>query len=111
VPDEAGESNVVEVPIAYVGLDDAQVVFANQFITQIAGDEAIVTFAQVAPPFLLGEADERRQRAAALPFIPIKVLARYGMPVARLRELGNLIRTQLEAYDARPGGRSRRQRL
>ncbi|MGD0247844.1 MAG: hypothetical protein ABSB75_02215 [Candidatus Limnocylindrales bacterium] len=89
----------VQMPLAYVGVDDAPIEFANQFAVQLGKDALILLVGQVAPPFVLGTADEQRDQLRNTPFVPVRILARYGITLAVSRELRDLLTRQIELYD------------
>lgn len=90
----------VQIPIAYVGTDDAPILLGNSFLVQHQQDEFILSIGHMAPPILIGEGPEVIEQARKIPFIPVKITARYSMSPARVRELAALLQQQLERYDA-----------
>ena len=102
--DAAAHREPIEVPIVWVGVEDAQVLFANQFLAQIDQQEIVLTFGQLTPPVLLGSPEQRAQQVERLGFIPVKTVARFGMTRARLEELIGVLQTTARNFDARDGG-------
>jgi hypothetical protein len=92
------EEDPIQIPIVYVGTEDVPVYFANNFVVQHFNNEFVVTFGQLIPPILLGEREERREKARSLSFAPVKVIGRYGFTEDRLRELIKALNENLEVY-------------
>jgi hypothetical protein len=101
----------VGVPLAWVGLDDAEIVFANQILVQMGPPnneaEFIVTFGQLHPPVLLGTPAENRARLESTPYVPVKVLAKLAIPAPRLREFADAIEKVLATFES-TGKRAKR---
>lgn len=97
--EQPGDGFAFEVPVVWVGIDEAPVYFLNQFLLQTQAEEIILTFGALSPPALLGTPQDRRQQAEALRFVPVKVLGRYGMTEHRLRELTDLLVRFFEERD------------
>jgi hypothetical protein len=100
----AGQPEPIEIPIVWVGVEDAQVLFANQFLGQVEQEEIVLTFGQITPPVLLGSPEQRIQQAGRLGFVPVKTVARFGMTRARLEELIGVLQTTARNFDAQHGG-------
>lgn len=63
--------------------------------------ELFLIVAQLAPPLIIGEdPDEVMAQARRLPFVPVKVLGRFGMTPDRARQLVELLERQLKVLDA-----------
>lgn len=94
----------VSIPITYVGFDEAPISFANSFLVQHDDGEFLLTVGQISPPPITGESpEERQEQINALPFVPIRVLARYGLSRRRMVELIEVLQANLEKHDARFG--------
>jgi len=95
--EEPQEIDRVAVRLAWVGVEEMPVVFANQVLAQVddAG-EAIIMFGQAAPPILLGSADEQRQQAALVPFVQVRPVARLTLSRARIEQLITVLQQTLE---------------
>jgi hypothetical protein len=90
------------IPLVYEGLDDLPVMFANQFLVQSQQSEFIVAFGQQAPPLILpGTEEERRAQVARIHYVPVRMLARFGLTEERFRELIALMTDYLKKYDER----------
>lgn len=93
------------VPVVWVGLDEAPILLANQFVMQGDNDEFVLTIGQLAPPVLLGSLDDRRQQAEAIAYVGVKPLARVSLTSERLRELIEVLTTHRDkAFAGRPRG-------
>jgi hypothetical protein len=98
------EDDIVQIPIAWVGLDDQPVLMANQFIGQVEQDEIVLSIgAQVSPPILGNTAEERREQLHRVTFIPVRPIARISMTRRKVEELAHVLRDTLENYDRRYG--------
>lgn len=98
----AKKLEVVAIPIAWIGLDDAQIAYANQIILQMGApdhpDEFIITFGQLHPPVLVGAPEENRAQLQSLPYVPVRVVAKIALTETRLRELFGVIERVLKNY-------------
>jgi hypothetical protein len=98
MPDEP-EDQVIQVPVVWVGVDEAPILLANQFLGQFQRDEFILTVGQIAPPALMGTPEERLEEARTISFIPIKVLARFGLTRARVEDLIRVLQETIENFE------------
>src|ERR1700677_59970 len=90
----------VELPVAWVGVDELTIQLANQFLTQLAApDEVIITVGQAAPPVLLGTPEQQVAQAAAVAFVPVKAMIRVSLTTTRVRELRDVLTKVLEQHD------------
>lgn len=89
----------IDVPIAWVGLDEAPVVVANQFLIQHQPNEFTLTVGQMTPPPLLGTPEEKAEQARQIDYVPIRVLVRLGLSPTRLRELIAVLQGNLDLHD------------
>lgn len=96
--------DAVQVPIVWVDVDQTPIQFANQFVSQFQQNEFILTIGQLAPPMILGSDEERTEQIQNLAFVTVRPLARFGLPVARVRELIHVLSDNLEAYERQSGG-------
>lgn len=94
----------IAVPFTYVGFDEAPIAFANAFLVQHDADEFLLTVAQVAPPPIVATSEEEaRTQIGAIPFVPVKVLARYGLTRRRMVELIDALQQNLANHDRQFG--------
>lgn len=92
----------IAVPLTYVGFDETPITFANAFLVQHDADEFLLTVAQLAPPPITAATEEEaRVQLGAIPFVPVRVLARFGMTRRRLVELIAALQQNLENHDRR----------
>ncbi len=96
-------SEGISIPLLWEGLDGAEISFVNQMLVQLGPPghegEFIMSLGQLHPPVLMGSEEENRATLAALPFVTIRVVAKVGLPVARVRELRDLLTRMLEQYE------------
>ena len=92
----------VVVPTLWVGLDEAPVVFANQFVGQVQQDEIIVSLgSMVLPPIMAGTQEERREQISAVSHVAIRPVLRFALTRRRAEEMMLVLRDTLEIYDRR----------
>ena len=93
------EQDAITLPVTYLGLEDVPILFANQFVIQHEKNEFILTVGQLQPPILLGSPEERKEQAKKLTYVPIRVVARFGLTRQRLVELVEALQNNLRKYD------------
>ena len=88
------------VPLLWVGVDDADIHYANQIIVQPGeGTEFFVTFGQVAPPLLLGlTPEENLERAKQIAYVPVRTVARLGLTLERMEQFTEVMQRVLNQY-------------
>ena len=88
------------VPLLWVGVDDADIHYANQIIVQPGeGTEFFVTFGQVAPPLLFGlTPEENLDRAKQIAFVPVRTVARLGLTLERMEQFTEVMQRVLTQY-------------
>lgn len=88
------------VPLLWVGVDDADIHYANQIIVQPGeGTEFFVTFGQVAPPLLLGlTPEENLERAKNIPYVPVRTVTRLGLTLERMEQFTEVMQRVLTQY-------------
>ncbi len=89
----------ITLPIVYTDMEDKPILFANQFVIQHQKNEFVLTVGQLQPPILLGSPEERKEQVKKLTYVPIKVVARFGLTRQRLVELVEALQTNLRKYD------------
>jgi len=97
----AEEPGFVQLPVVRVGLDEVPIHFVNDFVVQHDKGEFFLTVGQLQPPIVLGTPQERKEQAERLGYIPVKVVARFGLTRRRLEELIRVLQENLQGYDAR----------
>ena len=93
------EQDTITLPVTYLGLEDVPILFANQFVIQHEKNEFVLTVGQLQPPILLGSPEERKEQAKKLTYVPIRVVARFGLTRQRLAELIEALQSNLRKYD------------
>lgn len=91
--------DTITLPVVYIGAEDEPILFANQFVIQHEKNEFVLTVGQLQPPILLGSPEERKEQAKKLTYVPIKVVARFGLTRQRLAELIEALQINLQKYD------------
>jgi hypothetical protein len=98
------ESDIIGIPIAWIGMDEAEIAFANQIIFQMGDPEHLgeftLTFGQLHSPAMIGPSPEdNRKRLEALPYVPVRVVAKVALSEVRVRELVDILVRVLKSYD------------
>ena len=88
------------LPLLWVGVDDADIHYANQIIVQPGeGTEFFVTFGQVAPPLLLGlTPEENLERAKQIAYVPVRTVARLGLTLERMEQFTEVMQRVLSQH-------------
>ncbi len=91
----------VNLPIVWEGVDDVPMVFVNQTLGQVGQQsEVILTFGQLAPPAILADTQEEREKQArALTHLPIKPVARLALTRTGLEQLVDVLHQTLTNHD------------
>jgi hypothetical protein len=90
----------VQVSLAWEAPDDLATPFVNQFLIQHQKGEFVLTFGVLVPPPITAvDLEERRKALASMPYIPIKIVGRYGFTRQRLVELIDVLQTNLQKHD------------
>jgi hypothetical protein len=90
----------LDVPLAWVGYDEEQVAFANQFLVQFQPDGSFVLgIGQATAPPLMGTPEEVAQQVAQIEFVPVKTLMRVAMTEAKMRELVAALEANLRNFE------------
>lgn len=77
----------VEVPLFVIGAEDVPIMFSNLMVVQHEQREFIINFGQYAPPLTLGPPERRLEQVKAMPYAPVKIVARIGLTPERMAEL------------------------
>jgi hypothetical protein len=92
--------NSVEVPLAWVGYEDAQITYANQFLIQFQPEEGFVlAIGQATSPPLIGTPEQVAAQAAEIEFVPVRTLTRVAMTRPKLQELIAALEANLQNFD------------
>ena len=98
------EAAAIQLPKAWVKVDEAAVVAANDFAL-LAGtakeaggspEEYVLVVGHSAAPLLLGTPEEVMEQAKGTDFVPVQTLARFSITPSSLRELARLL-SEMEA--------------
>jgi len=95
----ATDDDQIQLPIAYLGVEETPIVFANQFAIQHFQNEFIITIGQIAPPILVGSPEERREQAKNVGYIPVTIVGRFSLTKERIRELIGALQENLSNYE------------
>ena len=88
-------------PVTWVGVEDVPILFVNQVLGQVGEQsEIVLTFGQLAPPAILGQTQEEREKQLkGLERIPIKPIARLAMTRAGLEQFIVVLHQTLANHD------------
>lgn len=95
------EPEYIQVRVAWIGVDETPIQFVNQVLAQFSENEFIVTLGQIAPPVMLGDEQERREQAESLEYIPVTPVARLALTPAGMRDLVQVLSSNLETYEGK----------
>ena len=86
----------VQLPAAWIGVEQQPVLAANQFLSQVvASDEVVITVGHFTPPVILGTPEQQAQQMKNVSFVQVRPIGRFGLTPARLRELITVLETTL----------------
>lgn len=77
----------INVPLEYVGIDEAPLIFANNFLAQAQQDEIVLLIGQVAPPIVTGNREEQLEQLRRIVSVRSQIVARFVFSRTRLDEL------------------------
>ena len=88
-------------PVVWVGVDDLPIIFTNQTLGQVGQQtEVILTFGQLAPPAILAQTQEEREKQVrSLTHVPIKPVARLALTRTGLEQLMDVLQQTIANYD------------
>jgi hypothetical protein len=89
----------INIPVAWIGLDERPIELANQFLIQHEPNEFILTIGQLSPPPLIGSQEQQAEQVEALDFVPIRALCRVSMAPNRLRDLIAILQETWKRHD------------
>ncbi len=89
----------LEIPLVWVGAEELQILVANQFLIQVAENEVFLSAGQASPPALIGSNEEKLKQLEQIDYVPVQTLARFGLSLAKLRELSALLNVAVAALD------------
>lgn len=100
------ESEPIEVPMAWAGLDVVDTRTANQFlITPDPHDDLMyLTVGLVSAPVFMGSEEEQLQQFRDLKYVTVRPLGRFALTRQRAKQLADLLNESLARYDdSEPG--------
>ncbi|HET9477301.1 MAG TPA: hypothetical protein VFP63_07415 [Dehalococcoidia bacterium] len=90
------EDEGIALPFFFIGTEDVPIQLSNLQVIQHVQQEFIITFAQFAPPLVMGTREEQEEQVKAKPYLPVKTVARLSMSPERVLDL---IKALQENYD------------
>lgn len=107
----AEESERIDIPLVWVGAEEAPILLVNQFLGQSEQEEIVLSIGQMTPPVLMGTREQIIEQARQVSYVPVRTVARLGLTRGRLQELMDVLQQTLANYDraqqAREGGTER----
>src|SRR3970040_2224479 len=77
----------IALPFFFIGTEEIPIQLSNLQVIQHVQQEFIITFAQFAPPLVIGTPEEQREQVKAKPYLPVKTVARVAMSPERVLDL------------------------
>lgn len=77
----------IKLPFFFIGTEDVPILLSNMQAIQHVQQEFIITFAQFAPPLVLGTPEEQKEQVKAKPYLAVKTVARLAMSPERVLNL------------------------
>lgn len=100
-PGASSDADVVALPLAWLGLEDQPLIFANQFLGAVHGGEVFLAFGSLQPPVIVSDNhDEVKRALEELSYVPVKVSARFALTPRRLQELRDVLAQLQEKLEA-----------
>ncbi|HYM63244.1 MAG TPA: hypothetical protein VES61_01060 [Gaiellaceae bacterium] len=97
---EEASGEEVQVPVVWVGVEEAPILYANAFISQFDLKEGfIITAGQMTPPPLTGTPEEILEKAKELSYVPVRVAARLALTHTQMIELAQSLQANLEQFE------------
>lgn len=95
--DEPKPIERINAQLAWVGVEDVQIVFVNQVIGQVDDKgEALLTFGQATPPIILSPEQATALTVTGTPFVQVRPVARIMLSRARLIEVVDVLQKTLD---------------
>ena len=98
------EEEAIALPFFFIGTEDVPIQLSNLQVVQHVEQEFIITFAQFAPPLVLGTPEEQREQVKAKPYLPVKTLARLAMSPERVLSLIKALQENYDNWKVAQGG-------
>ena len=99
------ESEFIEVPLAWTGVDAFDVLTANQYLVTLdpANDTMYLMVGLVMPPPLMGTTEEIQNQLREQSYLPVRTLGRFALTRQSAGELANVLHESLSRYDQAKG--------
>ena len=98
------EEEGIALPFFFIGTEDVPIQLSNLQVIQHVQQEFIITFAQFAPPLVLGTPEEQREQVEGKPYLPVKTVARLAMSPERVLDLIKALQENYDSWKAKEGG-------
>jgi hypothetical protein len=98
--EEQERTELIAVPLQWIGAEDVAILLANQFIIQFGPDGFTFLVGQASQPILLGSStQELIEKARQISSIPVRTLGKFAIPAVRLPELIDILQRNLAKYE------------
>jgi hypothetical protein len=88
------------IRLRWEGVENVPILLANQVIGQVGQQgEVILAFGQASPPILIGDAEQQREQAREIPFVPVKPVVRLGFTRAGLDDVIRILNETRDNWD------------
>ncbi len=99
---EVPKEREIELKLSWVGFDEAQIVAANQFVSQALADGMfVISFGMAKPPLVVGTPEQQHRQLSDLSFVPVETLCRMAVTPESMRRLIELLQLNLAKHDKR----------
>lgn len=93
----------IKLPFFFIGTEDVPIQLSNMQAIQHVQQEFIITFAQFAPPLVVGTPEEQKEQVKAKPYLAVKTVARLAMSPERVLNLIGALQENYNKWKATQG--------
>lgn len=94
----------IALPFFFIGTEDVPIQLSNFQVVQHVQQEFIITFAQFAPPLVIGTPEEQKEQVEAKPYLPVKTVSRLAMSPERVLDLIKALQQNYDNWKAQQEG-------
>jgi hypothetical protein len=101
---ESLEAERVELPLIWEDSHELPILTVNHFILQrVGGTEFVLGLGTLDPPLIAGTRAERQEQLKSVPYVPIRVVGRFGLSAGGVRGLARLLDQYVTMLDKSEG--------
>lgn len=93
-----GENLQRDVPLAWIGVEDVPLLYADQFVAQLHQNMLILSIGQMVPPAFIGTPEERAEQLEQITYLPVKAVSRVTFSPANLDQLMAILQQMRDLY-------------